>query len=101
MLQTFWTPVIKEKISTPRTGTPGLDYIYKLPSNFNAEIQIDELFKNIAEYRSGDGFFALEFVKSSQKNPQLTPLNFGKGICTDLPLSKVAEAVQQCHLRQL
>lgn len=86
-------PRYKGKNINSSDWNTGLDYIYKLASNFNAEIQIDELFKNIAEYRSGDGFFALKFVKSSQKNPQLTPLNFWKGICTDLPLSKVAEAV--------
>lgn len=72
--------------------TEGIEYIYKF-ANILYEEQIDEIIKNIAEYRANTGFFAINFVKSSMKNTKISAINFWSGICVDLPLSKVAQAV--------
>lgn len=85
-------PTFKAQNLSNSNCNQGLEYIYKLASHID-DVDVSEIFKNIAEYRSGSGFFSLEFVKISMQNKKISALDFWKGICTDFPLRKVAEAI--------
>lgn len=87
-------PKFRGKNLTCSNCNDGLQYIYKLASSSHIDgVEPGEIFKNVAEYRSGSGFFAMEFVKVSMENKSISPIDFWRGICTDFPLRKIAEAL--------
>ena len=60
----------------------GLTYIHFLAVYLDY-VDENKLLENLAEYRSNEGFWALQFVQDCEKNPHILPLTYWKGIRTD------------------
>ncbi|KAF2895279.1 hypothetical protein ILUMI_10890, partial [Ignelater luminosus] len=61
----------------------GLQYIHSLARHLS-NVDENKVLENLADFRSNSGFAI---------NPNISPVTFWKGICTEFPLRFVAEAV--------
>ncbi|KAF2903685.1 hypothetical protein ILUMI_02480 [Ignelater luminosus] len=70
----------------------GLQYIHSLAKHLS-NVDENKVLENLANFRSNSGFWEMQFVQDSAINPNISPVTFWKGICTEFPLRFVAEEV--------
>ncbi|KAF2885607.1 hypothetical protein ILUMI_20549 [Ignelater luminosus] len=71
---------------------PGLQYIHSLARHLS-NVDENKVLENLADFRSNSGFWEMQFFQDSAINPNISPVTFWKGICTEFPLRFVAEAI--------
>ncbi|KAF2887042.1 hypothetical protein ILUMI_19131 [Ignelater luminosus] len=85
-------PKLKGKHLSAGEIVQGLQYIHSLARHLS-NVDENNVLENLADFRSNSGFWETQFVQDSAINPNISPVTFRKGICTEFPLRFVAEAV--------
>ncbi|KAF2884886.1 hypothetical protein ILUMI_21305 [Ignelater luminosus] len=85
-------PKLKGKHLSAGEIVQGLQYIHSLARHLSI-VDENKVLENLADFRSNSGFWEMQFVQDSAINPNISPVTFWKGICTEFPLRFVAEAV--------
>ncbi|KAF2902631.1 hypothetical protein ILUMI_03553 [Ignelater luminosus] len=85
-------PKLKGKHLSAGEIVQGLQYIHSLARHLS-NVDENKVLENLADFRSNSGFWEMQFVQDSAIHPNISPVTFWKGICTEFPLRFVAEAV--------
>ncbi|KAF2905884.1 hypothetical protein ILUMI_00296 [Ignelater luminosus] len=85
-------PKLKGKHLSAGEIVQGLQYIHSLARHLS-NVDENKVLENLADFRSNSGFWKMQFVQDSAVNPNISPVIFWKGICTEFPLRFVAEVV--------
>ncbi|KAF2903519.1 hypothetical protein ILUMI_02665 [Ignelater luminosus] len=85
-------PKLKCKHLSAGEIVQGLQYIHSLARHLS-NVDENKVLENLADFRSNSGFWEMQFVQDSAINPNISPVTFWKGICTEFPLRFVAEVV--------
>ncbi|KAF2903904.1 hypothetical protein ILUMI_02265 [Ignelater luminosus] len=59
-----------------------------------SNVDENKVLENLTNFRSNSGFWEMQFVQDSAINPNISPVTFWKGICTEFPLRFVAEEIK-------
>ncbi|KAF2888256.1 hypothetical protein ILUMI_17917, partial [Ignelater luminosus] len=87
-----WITVLESDECRINEQAVGLQYIHSLARHLS-NVDENKVLENLADFRSNSGFWEMQFVQDSAINPNISPVTFWKGICTESPLRFVAEAV--------